>query len=380
MGKSDKMAGLFRRLAALLCALCVVSLFPFGTSAKADIAGGKTGALSWRLTDAGELRISGTGETASYSGNDVSSAWKPYNDQIRSIVVESGATRIGWCAFMNCRNLVSVSLPGTVKLIDLKAFMNCESLASFTVPAGVKEIGEQAFMNCTALSELTVPAGVSKIGKQAFTNCGGNSSIDDDGFTTRAELEKFWSETGVVLHVEKGSAAEQYARQNRFSCRIGTQFFPGLKKKVLDKADAIIAECVRPGMSEKQIARALHDWIVYHTYYACGRDNFEHLLLSGCGVCMDYAYAYRLLLSRAGLANGIAWGNAQGDSHAWNLVRIDGTWYHIDTTFDDPGTKAVPRSGNENTRYFMLTDKQIAKDHQWEESWLTMDTAYDPGR
>lgn len=358
MNEADIMQGrLFLRLLSLLCVLCLMLSFPLGLSAMADIAGGKTGDLVWKLTDKGTLYISGTGEMGSYSAKDENVAWKPYNDRILSVVIESGVTRIGWCAFYGCKNLVKVSIPDTVTRIDLKAFMNC-----------------------TSLDSLTIPASVTRIGDQAFDGCGGSSSIGTYLFQNKAEYDQYFSKTGVILHVKKGSFAEQYALEKNLPYDNGTVFFPGPRRLLQEKIEVVIAECIKPNMSEKEKAKVLHNWIIYHAFYGDnGKPGFGNLLLDGCGVCGDYADAYRLLLCRAGLANERVWGTAKGDSHFWNRVRIDGTWYHVDTTFDDPGTKKTPRSGNERSRYFMMTDKQIRKDHQWDTNNFT-DGVYDPGR
>ncbi len=44
----------------------------------------------------------------------------------------------------------------------------------------------------------------------------------------------------------------------------------------------------------------------------------------------------------------------------WNLVKIDGKWYHLDCTWDD-GYGDTYFYG-----YYNLTDKQIEKDHTWD--------------
>lgn len=46
----------------------------------------------------------------------------------------------------------------------------------------------------------------------------------------------------------------------------------------------------------------------------------------------------------------------------WNLVKLDGTWYHADPTWDDP-VPDVP--GRAQYHYFLKSDKTMAKDHTW---------------
>ncbi len=49
------------------------------------------------------------------------------------------------------------------------AFQNCKNLTSVTIPDGVTKIGGNAFRNCTNLTAVTVPQSVTKIGPCAFT-------------------------------------------------------------------------------------------------------------------------------------------------------------------------------------------------------------------
>lgn len=58
-------------------------------------------------------------------------------------------------------------------------------------------------------------------------------------------------------------------------------------------------------------------------------------ILAGSGVCQNYAELYKLLCDIAGINCRLEAGKVDGVSHAWNLVEIDGTWYHVDTTWAD---------------------------------------------
>lgn len=66
-----------------------------------------------------------------------------------------------------------------------------------------------------------------------------------------------------------------------------------------------------------------------HSSYGC--------LLKGYGVCESYARAMARLLDAAGINNYQIVGNA-GGGHAWNYAEMqDGSWYLIDSTFNDSG-------------------------------------------
>lgn len=81
-------------------------------------------------------------------------------------------------------------------------------------------------------------------------------------------------------------------------------------------------------------------------------------LIGKSAVCEGYAKAFQYLCYTVGLnANQV-----HGVGHEWNVVRLDGEWYQIDVTWDDP---TVSGGGDMKTYdFFNLTTKQmLAKDH-----------------
>ncbi len=139
---------------------------------------------------------------------------------------------------------------------------------------------------------------------------------------------------------------------------------------VAGKVNQIIASEITADMNEYKRARVLHDWLIYNANYDYTYTNYDAsgVLLKGTGVCDSYGRAYLMLCTAAGLEALYVTGQAgeagypsTWSNHGWNLVKIDGQWYHVDCTWDDPGT-----GGYENHSYFLLTDEQISADHVWE--------------
>ncbi|WP_049962865.1 dockerin type I repeat-containing protein [Ruminococcus sp. HUN007] len=136
-----------------------------------------------------------------------------------------------------------------------------------------------------------------------------------------------------------------------------------LRNEVYDKIDRIIEENITPGMTELQKALVLHDYLVLNTTYDLGNtlpDGYEgytayDILVFGNGVCEGYSQAYNMLLERVGISSIMVVSDAM--NHAWNLVNIDGEWYHADVTWDDPVPDSIGRSGH---GYFLLSDKAFA--------------------
>ena len=143
---------------------------------------------------------------------------------------------------------------------------------------------------------------------------------------------------------------------------------------ISEKVTQIVNEVITTDMSQLDKASALHDWLTDHAYYDLTFSNYgpEGVLLHGTGVCQSYSEAYKLLLAEAGIESHVLTGHARKidgtmESHAWNLVKIDGKWKHVDVTWDDPvnesGPNNVPLSGLEQHMYFMVNTSTILTDH-----------------
>ena len=140
--------------------------------------------LTWVLTVDGTLTISGSGEMENYSGEyqngeyyRTTTPWSGYREQVTAVVVESGVTSIGQCAFGGCRNLTGVTIPEGVTSIGDHTFYECSSLTSVTIPEGVTSIGNFAFYGCSSLTSVTIPEGVTSIGSGAFFSCSSLTSM-----------------------------------------------------------------------------------------------------------------------------------------------------------------------------------------------------------
>lgn len=90
-------------------------------------------------------------------------------------------------------------------------------------------------------------------------------------------------------------------------------------------------------------------------------------------VCQGYAIAYRYLLNLAGMESRICTSTAL--NHAWNIVTVNGTEYHVDVTWDDP---VYDISGRVNHTNFLRSSAGIATNHLATDYDTTpTDTTYD---
>ena len=102
--------------------------------------------------------------------------------------------------------------------------------------------------------------------------------------------------------------------------------------------------CVDDVQDYIEIALLLHDFLVRE----CDYDEANYLnnsipdksynaygaLVDGQAVCNGYAIAYSYLLQQCGIESYVL--SSDSMNHAWNLIMLNGSWYHVDVTWDDP--------------------------------------------
>ena len=151
-------------------------------------------------------------------------------------------------------------------------------------------------------------------------------------------------------------------------------------QKLAQKAQQVIDEVIKEGMNDFEKEQVIHDYIIKQGQYAFltgekEEDSYDAkgILLEGKGVCSSYSESMQLLLSLAGVESKIILGKADID-HSWNLVKLDGKWYHVDATWDDP----VPdEKGRVLYNYFNVPDELMAKTHTWDETRYEKATSYE---
>ena len=125
--------------------------------------------LTWELSCEGVLTVSGTGAMADWNG--IATPWEDYKQQITTVILPDGITKIGLGAFKNCTNLTSINIPEGVTGIESNTFNGCTSLNNIVLPQSVSFIRSQAFRDCTGLTAINIPDNVTTIGNHAFRNC-----------------------------------------------------------------------------------------------------------------------------------------------------------------------------------------------------------------
>ena len=92
------------------------------------------------------------------------------------------------------------------------------------------------------------------------------------------------------------------------------------------------------GLPKIEQALYLHDYICANYEYDLSYTYYDiyNLLARKTAVCMGYALLYDELLTRIGIKNTSVYSPYDSINHIWNAIELDGVWYHVDTTWDDP--------------------------------------------
>ncbi len=120
---------------------------------------------------------------ALYSSDGTELIAFPIKSEERAYTVPEGVTVISELAFAKNTNIQQVTMPSTLKEIGPYAFSDCTSLAEVNLNEGLETIGTLAFKNCSALKNITVPSTVTEF-DSAFYNCGLTNVVLSEGITT----------------------------------------------------------------------------------------------------------------------------------------------------------------------------------------------------
>ena len=119
------------------------------------------------------------------------------SSNLTSVTIGNSLTNIGYAAFWKCNGLVLTTIPNSVTKIDDYAFQDCTGLTSLALPTCLKEIGDNAFRNCSGLTSVAIPEGVVSIGQSAFSECSGLVSLSIPNTVTTISRTAFYGCIGL---------------------------------------------------------------------------------------------------------------------------------------------------------------------------------------
>lgn len=172
--------------------------------------------------------------------------------------------------------------------------------------------------------------------------------------------------------------------------------------KLQEAIDEVDSKVDISGMTDEEIVLAYHEYLTSSVAYAYeaylsgslgGKHEYDMYgaLVNHSAVCQGYAETMFYFLRKAGLPCAIA--SSKNINHAWNIVKLNGKWYHIDATWDDPVWDMPGRSLH---TYFLVSfdtmNKNTLTNHtkdrtdmvvsaQWGDTYTSAtDTTYESGK
>lgn len=152
-----------------------------------------------------------------------------------------------------------------------------------------------------------------------------------------------------------------------------------------EETERVYSEIIKPGMSDIDKILSIHDYladtIIYDPDY---KENTLDpnitaygALVNQVAICQGYSLAFKMLCDKAGVECGYA--VSYSENHMWNVVGIDGNYYHIDVTHDDPVRTILSTSGGQQYictdpavihKYFLISDSKCAEFRSYSD-WIS---------
>lgn len=134
----------------------------------------------------------------------------------------------------------------------------------------------------------------------------------------------------------------EYTTSGEVSVKIDKTYSYGDIAMINVEIDKLINKLVATTSNDREKIKIIHDYIINNTKYDSDRSDFNIInyksdiaygpLFEGFGICGGYSDTMALFLERFDIKNY----KVSSDKHVWNAVYLDGGWYHLDLTWDDP--------------------------------------------
>ncbi len=238
---------------------------------------------------------------------------KDKQEQIISVTLPSTLKEISYNTFRGMTNLKSITIPDSVEIIGSYAFYDCPKLENVIFSEGegngLKTIHSNAFYRCSSLTSFDFPDSLQSIGDKAFYECTSLSSVKFPASLKTIGAYAFYRCLPLVLS-EFPASLETIGSYAFYSCTAITSLeFPDSLKGIGSYA---FEYC--KNLSEVNFNEGLN-YISSYAFYGCNLENVE--LKDGLEKIQSYAFAINKNLKTINLPEGLTY---LGDSFISNTL------------------------------------------------------------
>ena len=311
--------------------------------------------------------------------------------KLAGITIQSGI--IGQKAFSNCYSLTSITIKGgeisknsfyydsAVKIIDVRAedisngvFSGLKKIQEITLRSGTLKAG--TISNLNALYKINFNGNV-KLERYSISNCPKLNAITLSDVNTNYEWDNAAFNNCPDLNIINTVSATYsdpdtkmpYFNYDNFIRKYfnGCENVGFINKYVDLYSDYVVKTVITPNMTEVKKAKVLHDWVANKVDYDHNtksdlRNHVESsIFINDLSVCEGYAKGYAILMNKAGVKTIIVGGMLDPNDesgHAWNMVKIGKTFFHVDCTHDDAGISNLGKNCIQYNK-FLISDDEL---------------------
>lgn len=148
-------------------------------------------------------------------------------------------------------------------------------------------------------------------------------------------------------------------------------------EETLEMAKAVLGKIITDGMSDYDKELAVYKWMTANIGFDDGSlevipdtdsdcDNPYGVLKYHNAVCVGYATTFRLFMQMMDIDCMVV--HDSGLSHSWDLVKLDGHWYHTDIYSDTP---------DGNFSHFNIDDNVMTNSQEWNTDFFPAADGYE---
>lgn len=282
---------------------------------------------------------------------------------------------------------IKVLRPAVLVCVMAFCLCGCQTVEKAAVKTGLKEspyyqLGD-TWWDHGGIEEYyfnQIPSELNEIYRELYERI--RNYEDSAELYASVSTEDFWTAYYAVLadHPEffwigtSAQVKESALTGKVISYELTTTVDRGSRDYLLTQIQAAADECISqisPDATQYQKIKYVYEYLINTTDYNINspdNQNIQSALLNHSSVCAGYSKAFQYILHRMGMFCTYITGNtSDGGDHGWNIVRIDGTYYHVDVTWGDPvfvnQYEEVSASSVMNYNYLCCTDGEIYKTH-----------------